>query len=234
MNAGSTSRDSSTLPSKKRKGPETETAETSSKKRRGLPPASDEGRFILNLNVDEDVVDAIFELSKAYPHQSVIINSATGTVSRLVPFGQNSPDMREGEFHIMSLSVQCLVGDDGRHCRAKAECSVILTDDRGIFFVNAHVNSLIAASPVEIIASTFTTDVAKEAGSRILAASASAQISNSDSEVIVEEVGQSSHLSPTSRLLLPTPVPATYVKIPTTTNSTENDQDMKSPLVEDT
>jgi len=56
----------------------------------------------------------------------------------------------QGEFHIMSLSIKCLVGDDGRHCRAKAECSVILTDDKGIFFVNAHVNSLLAASPVEV------------------------------------------------------------------------------------
>jgi len=43
----------------------------------------------------QDLVDATFELSKAYPHQSVIINSATGSVSRLVPVGQNSPDMRK-------------------------------------------------------------------------------------------------------------------------------------------
>ena len=47
----------------------------------------------------------------------------------------------QGEFHIISLSVKCLVGDDGRHCRAKAACSVILTDGEKILYGYAHVNS---------------------------------------------------------------------------------------------
>jgi hypothetical protein len=65
----------------------------------------------------------------------------------------------------------------------------------------------------QIIASSFVTDVAKESTARILAAAA--RNSNSDSHKVLEELeGHSSRLSPTT--------------------STENDQDMKSPSVEDT
>ena len=48
---------------------------------------------------------------------------------------------------------------------------------------------------------------------------AAARNSNSDSEEIVKEVGQSSHLSPAADGNIN----------PTTTTSTVNDQDMKSP-----
>jgi hypothetical protein len=59
------------------------------------------------------------------------------------------------------------------------------------------------------------TDVAKESTARILAAARNARYSNSDSQKVLEELeGYSSRLSPTT--------------------STENDQDMKSPSVEDT
>jgi len=51
---------------------------------------------------------------------------------------------------MISFSVNCLVGDDGRHCRAKAACSIMLTDCEGILYGYAHVNSLKAAGPVEV------------------------------------------------------------------------------------
>ena len=86
------------------------------------------------------------------------------------------------------------------------------------------------------------TDLAKESTARILAAAA-ARNSNSDSQKVLEELeaprmleGQSSRLSPTTGLLPPTP-PAAGGNInpkTTTTTSNANDQDMKSPSVEDT
>jgi len=41
------------------------------------------------------LVDVIFELSKAYSRQSVIINSATGSVKDVVHHSQNSYEMLE-------------------------------------------------------------------------------------------------------------------------------------------
>jgi hypothetical protein len=55
----------------------------------------------------------------------------------------------QGKFQILTLAVKCLVDDDGRHCRAKATCGFILTDDKGITFGSTAVNSLKAAGPVE-------------------------------------------------------------------------------------
>ncbi|KEH38933.1 putative PPC domain-containing protein [Medicago truncatula] len=192
-------------------------AETSSKKRKGHPPGSGGGTFtphIMNLNAGQDLVDAIYNLSEALPRRSVIINSATGSVSEVGLFDPNGPpNKRQVKFQIITLAVICLVDDDGRHCRAKARCGVILTDNKGITFGSTVVNSLKAAGPVKIIASSFATDVAKESTARILAAAA-ARNSNSDSQKVLEELeGHSSRLSPTT--------------------STANNQDMKSPSVED-
>jgi hypothetical protein len=56
----------------------------------------------------------------------------------------------QGKFQILTLAVKCLFDDDGRPCRAKARCGVILTDDNGTAFGSTAVNSLKAAEPVEV------------------------------------------------------------------------------------
>jgi len=53
----------------------------------------------------------------------------------------------QGVFEITSLSVSCLVDEDGRHCREKAACSVSLTDNKGKTIESTSVGCLIAAGP---------------------------------------------------------------------------------------
>jgi len=51
---------------------------------------------------------------------------------------------------MLNLVVNCLVDDNGRHCRAKANCRVTLNDDQGNAFGFTDVNSLIAFGPVVV------------------------------------------------------------------------------------
>jgi len=55
----------------------------------------------------------------------------------------------QGNIHVLTLAVKCFVDDDGRHCRAKATCGVILIDDNRITFGSIAANSLKEAEPVE-------------------------------------------------------------------------------------
>jgi hypothetical protein len=56
----------------------------------------------------------------------------------------------QGIFEITSLSLQCLADEDGRPCRNKATCYVLLTDAKGNTFESTGVNSLIADGPIKV------------------------------------------------------------------------------------
>ncbi|CAK8535334.1 unnamed protein product [Lathyrus sativus] len=172
---------------------DTSSAETPTKKRPPRPPGKLTPYFI-DLNVGEDMVDTIYTISQAFPHQTFNIISAIGTISDIGLFTPDGLAHQKGEFEILSLSVKSLVGDDGLHCRAKAMCSVSWINDKGIMYASTSVNSLIAAGPVKIIMAYFNTHNAKKAGARIWESAAAAINGDSDSKMLVE--GQTSRHSP--------------------------------------
>ncbi|KAI5412371.1 uncharacterized protein LOC127086580 [Lathyrus oleraceus] len=179
---------------------ETTSGATPTKKRPPCPP----GKLtpgLIDLNAGQDMIDIICSICQAFPHRMFSIISVIGTISEVGLFTPSGLAHQKGEFEILSLSVRSLVGDNGRHCRAKAKCSVSWIDNKGIMYASASVNSLIAAGPAKIITAYFNKDNAKKAGARILghAAAAAARKGYSDSKMLVE--GQTSYHSPKLKIL---------------------------------
>jgi len=192
---GGTGNSSINITPKKRKleGPseaETTYAETSSSnKRNGSPPT--EVRTI-NLKAGQDVVDAIYQLSKEYDHRrSLNIISATGFISDIVFRDQYGYFKGLKVSYMTSLYVSRLVDEDGHHCPEKATCSVSFCDQYGLNFESVDMGCLIAAGPIEIIADT-SKELKKEknklAGKSSYAAAAAVQNGNSDRRIHKNEL----------------------------------------------
>lgn len=164
-------------------------AETSSKKRNESPPT--EVRTI-NLKAGEDVVDAIYQLSKTYDHRrSLSIISATGFISDIVFRDQYGYFKGLKVSYMTSLYVSRLVDEDGHHCPEKATCSVSFCDEYGLNFESVDMGRLIAAGPIEIIADT-SKELKKEknklAGKSSYAAAAAIRNDNSDRRIHKNEL----------------------------------------------
>jgi len=191
---GGTGNSSINITPKKRKlegSSEAETiyAETSSKKRNGSPPT--EVRTI-NLKAGQDVVDAIYQLSKAYDHRrSLNIISATGLISDIVFRDQYGYFKGLKVSYMTSLYVSRLVHEDGHHCPEKATCSISFCDQNGLNFESVDMGHLIAAGPIEIIADT-SKELKKEkkklAGKSSYAAAAAVRNGNSDQKIHKNEL----------------------------------------------
>ncbi|KAI5412365.1 hypothetical protein KIW84_057149 [Lathyrus oleraceus] len=107
------------------------------------------------------LVEVLYNISVENRRKTVIILSASGSVSDIVSLTPDGPIHIKGNLrHLMSI--KSLVDGAGRHCRAKATCMVTCIDDKGKPFGNASVNSLIVAKRVKITAALFNTNTAKK------------------------------------------------------------------------
>ncbi|KAI5391833.1 AT-hook motif nuclear-localized protein 15 [Lathyrus oleraceus] len=216
---------------------EATSAETPTKRRPGRPIGTRGGKLtphVIELNARQDVVEVLYNISVANRRKTVIILSASGSVSDIVNLTPDGPIHIKGEFEIHLMSIKSLVDGAGRHCREKATCMVTCIDDKGNPFGNASVNSLIVARRVKITAALFNTNTAKKTGARI------AEIARNDEKIPIAAVPLQmigANIDPnnsikeeacTSGFLPTTP------SVASATTSTSNDQDMKSPSVGDT
>ncbi|XP_050902663.1 AT-hook motif nuclear-localized protein 11 [Lathyrus oleraceus] len=219
---------------------ETTSAETPTKIR--LTPGGKLTPHVIELNARQDVVEVLYNISVENRRKTVIILSASGSVSDIVSLTPDGPIHIKGEFEIHLMSIKSLVDGAGRHCRAKATCMVTCIDDKGKPFGNASVNSLIVAKRVKITAALFNTNTAKKTGARI------AEIARNEEKIPIAAIPLQmigANIDPnssikeeacTSEILPTTPsVGDGNIRNPTSaTTSTSNDQDMKSPSGGDT
>ncbi|CAI8616692.1 unnamed protein product [Vicia faba] len=163
-------------PTKRRRGrPPGSGSSSGSKKRKEEPSETTSGisdeKFsphVIVLNAGQDVVEVLYNIPVANYPKTVTIFSASDSVSEITALTPNGPRHRKGEFEILFLAIRCLVGDNGRHYREKAMCTITCTNDQGNLYVNTCVNSLIATGYVDIIAALSKADTAKKTGARMV------------------------------------------------------------------
>ncbi|KAL5081864.1 hypothetical protein RYX36_010285 [Vicia faba] len=248
-------------PKKRKEGPSvTSSAETPTKRRRGRPPGSGSGSkkrkeepsetssgisdekfspHVIVLRDGQDVVEVLYNISVANYPKIVTVFSASGSVSEITALTPNGPRHRKGAFQILFLSIRSLVGDNGRHCREKAMCTVTCTDDQGNLFANTCVNSLIAAGRVDIIAAISMVETTKRTGAEFAAAPQNNEVTPIAAiplQMIKENSDPAKEEGCTSRFLQTTPTvgDGNIINATSATASASNDQDLKSPSVGDT
>ncbi|XP_073225814.1 AT-hook motif nuclear-localized protein 1-like isoform X2 [Cicer arietinum] len=121
---------------------------------------------VVTVNPGEDVVGKIFSFFQKGPRAAVCILSATGTVSSVIlrqPGASDGCLRYEGRFEILTLSGSCTyTSGAGGAQRKVAMLSVSLAKPDGRVFGGGVENSLIAATPIQLVLATFKQNISNQ------------------------------------------------------------------------